>query len=150
MASTPGKQKGEAKVARAFGKKPIPLVPAERLAKPSWIRVKAGSGARLTDIAARMGVTKASANSAMAVLAEKGLIANEKYQEILLTPQGIAAARLVSTKHASLQRFFIEVLGVDPAVAESDACAIEHVISRETIEAVERYMKKPPKDASKR
>ena len=102
-----------------------------------------GSGARLTDIATRMGVTKASANNAMAVLSDKGLITNEKYQEITLTPEGVTLARLVSGKHAALQRFFIQVLGVDPAIAEADACAIEHVISRETIEAVERYMKTP-------
>ena len=107
---------------------------------------QAGAGARLTDIATRMGVTKASANSAMAVLAEKGLITNEKYQEIILTPEGVAMARLVSGKHAALQRFFIEVLGVNPAIAEADACAIEHVISRETIEAVEHYMQNTTKN----
>lgn len=111
---------------------------------------QACSGARLTDIAARMGVTKASANNAMAVLSEKGLITNEKYQEITLTPEGITMARLVSGKHAALQRFFIEVLGVEASIAEADACAIEHVISRETIEAVERYLKKQPKAAESR
>jgi lipoic acid synthetase len=39
------KQKGAAKTARAFGKQVIKIVPAERLKKPSWIRVKAGSDA---------------------------------------------------------------------------------------------------------
>ncbi len=42
------KQKGAAKTGRAFGKSTIrimPLVPSERLKKPSWIRVKAGSDA---------------------------------------------------------------------------------------------------------
>lgn len=105
---------------------------------------QAGCGARLTDIATRLGVTKASANSAMAVLSDKGLITNEKYQEITLTSEGRALARLVSGKHAALQRFFIEVLGVEAVIAEADACAIEHVISRETIEAVERYLEKLP------
>jgi len=42
---TPEKQKGAAKTARAFGKRTIAIVPAERLKKPSWIRVKAGSDA---------------------------------------------------------------------------------------------------------
>ena len=35
------KQKGEAKTARI----PIKIVPAERLKKPDWIRVKAGNSA---------------------------------------------------------------------------------------------------------
>jgi Mn-dependent DtxR family transcriptional regulator len=106
---------------------------------------QAASGARLTDIATRMNVTKASANNAMAVLAEKGLITNAKYQEITLTADGTRLARLVSGKHAALQRFFIEVLGVEASIAEADACAIEHVVSRETIEAVELYLKNSAK-----
>jgi lipoic acid synthetase len=40
------KQKGEAKTARI----PVKIVPAERLKKPEWIRVKAGSGARFQEI----------------------------------------------------------------------------------------------------
>ncbi len=40
------KQKGEAKTARI----PVKIIPAERLKKPEWIRVKAGSGARFQEI----------------------------------------------------------------------------------------------------
>jgi lipoyl synthase len=44
------KEKGKAKIARAFGRQPIPVVPAERLPKPGWIRVKAGSSQRFNQI----------------------------------------------------------------------------------------------------
>jgi lipoyl synthase len=44
------KQKGEAKTARAFGKFAIKIVPAERLKKPEWIRVKSGNGQRFQEI----------------------------------------------------------------------------------------------------
>jgi lipoic acid synthetase len=44
------KQKGAAKTARAHGKATIEIVPVERLKKPEWIRVKAGSGARFQQI----------------------------------------------------------------------------------------------------
>ena len=44
------KQKGAAKTARAFGTATIPIVPAERLRKPDWIRVKAGNSARFREI----------------------------------------------------------------------------------------------------
>src|SRR5450759_4797990 len=40
------KQKGEAKTAR----NPIKIVPAERLKKPEWIRVKSGNGQRFQEI----------------------------------------------------------------------------------------------------
>ncbi len=99
-----------------------------------------GAGARVTDIAAHLGVTKASANNAMAVLAEKGLIANEKYQEIRLTAQGIELARSISQKHATIKQFLIGVLSVGEENAETDACAIEHVISKESIAAMRKYL----------
>src|SRR3990172_8716836 len=44
------KQKGAAKTARAFGKSTIRIVPAERLKKPEWIRVKSGTGQRFQEI----------------------------------------------------------------------------------------------------
>jgi lipoic acid synthetase len=44
------KQKGAAKTARAFGKATIPIVPAERLKKPDWIRVRMGDNRRFQEI----------------------------------------------------------------------------------------------------
>jgi len=46
MTSPADKQKGEAKTAR----NPVKIAPAERLAKPEWIRVRGGHGARFQQI----------------------------------------------------------------------------------------------------
>ncbi len=100
-----------------------------------------GSGARLSDIAKRLGVSKASANSAMSTLAQKGLITNEKYREIFLTEAGREKAKSTSNKHQTIRHFFVEILHIDPAVADEDACAIEHVISSESVQAMRRYWK---------
>ncbi len=97
-------------------------------------------GVRLTDIAERMGVTKASANNAMAVLAEKGLVDKEKYQEVFLTPHGIKLAKFTSQKHHTLEEFFIRILKINPKIANKDACAIEHVISDDIIYAMQDYL----------
>lgn len=99
-----------------------------------------GTGARVSDIAGRLGVTKASTNSAMATLAEKGLIINEKYKEIFLTPEGLKLAELTSKKHHVIKQFLINVLTVEPSIAETDACAIEHVISSDSIAAMQKFM----------
>lgn len=99
-----------------------------------------GTGARVSDIAERLGVTKPSTNSAMTTLAEKGLIINEKYKEVFLTTEGLKLAEFISKKHHVIQNFLIHILKVDPSIAESDACAIEHVISRDSIIAMEKYM----------
>jgi lipoic acid synthetase len=50
MSDVTEKQKGAAKTARAFGKSTIKIVPAERLKKPEWIRVKMGDTRRFHEI----------------------------------------------------------------------------------------------------
>ena len=100
-----------------------------------------GAGARVSDIAERLGVTKPSTNSAMATLSEKGLITNEKYGEIFLTQAGRKLAEFTANKHHTIRRFFTEVLKLDFETADTDACAIEHVISNHAIEAMQEFMK---------
>jgi len=97
-------------------------------------------GARVTDIALRMGVSKASTSRAMAQLADKGLIEQKRYQNVYLTPLGEAQAAAVNKRHTILLKFFIHHLHVSPAVADADACAIEHVISDETVQAMLQHL----------
>lgn len=99
-----------------------------------------GTGARVSDIADRLGVTKASTHSAMSTLAEKGFIVSEKYKEVFLTPEGLKLAELTSKKHHVIRQFLTGVLKVEPSIAEIDACAIEHVISPDSIAAMQKFM----------
>ncbi len=99
-----------------------------------------GKGVRVSDIAKRLGVTKASNNSAMSTLAEKGLVINEPYKEIYLTAQGRTVAEATSKKHQTLLSFFTNVLQIDPVTADLDACAIEHVISVDSVHAMREFM----------
>lgn len=98
-------------------------------------------GARVSDIAKRLGVSKASTNSAIVSLAEKGLINYEKYKEIFLTVRGLELAKSTSDKHRIIKKFFVEILKIEGEIADNDACAIEHVISRDSVAAMEKYMK---------
>ncbi|MFZ3130856.1 MAG: metal-dependent transcriptional regulator [Desulfosporosinus sp.] len=101
-----------------------------------------GDGVRVSDIAERLGVTKASTNSAMATLSEKGLITNERYKEIFLTPAGLELAKFTANKHHVIEKFFRVILNVNPSVADEDACAIEHVISNDSIAAMQEYLQR--------
>lgn len=98
------------------------------------------TGARVSDIAERLGVTKASTSAAMTALSEKGLITNEKYGEIHLTPTGRALAEFTSQKHQIIRQFFIDVLRIDAKTADKDACAIEHVISNDSVQAMQEFL----------
>lgn len=99
-----------------------------------------GRGARVSDIAKRLGVTKASTNSAVSTLAEKGLVVNEPYREVYLTREGFALAQATAQKHQTILSFFTQVLHIRPVTADVDACAIEHVISAESVSAMQQYL----------
>ncbi|MEA4882819.1 MAG: metal-dependent transcriptional regulator [Clostridia bacterium] len=99
-------------------------------------------GVRTTDIAARLGVAKASVNQAMGLLVDHGLIMREKYGPVYLTEDGQNAARAVCKRHRAIKSFLISVLGVDETVAEEDACQIEHVVSKETMTGMIDFMER--------
>jgi DtxR family Mn-dependent transcriptional regulator len=99
-----------------------------------------GKGVKMTHIAKKLGVTKASTNSAMTTLAEKGLITNERYKKIFLTPLGLEIARFTYKKHHIIKDFFTKILNIDSSIADEDACAIEHVISSDSVCAMENFL----------
>ncbi|KOR25683.1 metal-dependent transcriptional regulator [Clostridium sp. L74] len=98
------------------------------------------NGVKMTHIAEKLGVTKASTNSAMITLAEKGLITNEKYKKIFLTPLGLKIARFTYKKHHIIKDFLIKTLNIDSSIADKDACAIEHVISSDSVYAMQKFL----------
>jgi len=95
---------------------------------------------RVTDIASRLGITKASVAQAIANLKELGLVKQERYGPIELTQRGREIASKVQQRHLMLKRFLIEVLGVDPKIAERDACLIEHAVSPQTMEKLMSFL----------
>ena len=66
---------------------------------------------------------------------EHGYITMDREGFITLTDSGMAIAASMLDRHHTLTRFLI-TLGVDPKVAEEDACKIEHDISDETFAAI--------------
>ena len=95
---------------------------------------------RLTDIANKLGVSKASANRAQGLLKKAGLIEQERYGTISLTAKGRNAANDVYERHRVIKKFLITVLGINEETAERDACRMEHVVSRETMSRLVQYM----------
>ncbi len=98
-------------------------------------------GARVSDIAARLNVSKASVSDAMSVLARHGMVESSPYSKIHLTEEGLRLAEMISIRHTVIQKLFTKVLGVRASVAYEDACAIEHIISQESVEKISDYLK---------
>jgi len=87
---------------------------------------------RSVDIAGHLHVSKASVNKAMGVLRDAGLIEQAHYGQVYLTESGRRRANEILQRHAMLKRFLVEILGIDEATAEQDACRMEHAISDHT------------------
>jgi DtxR family Mn-dependent transcriptional regulator len=95
---------------------------------------------RVTDLAAKLQVAKPSVNQAVTKLVDLKLLTHDRYGPLVLTEAGEAKARKVRDRHRMLTRFFSETLGVDPQIAEQDACGIEHYISPITMEKLIDYV----------
>ncbi len=98
------------------------------------------AGVRVSDIATRLDVSKASVNNAINVLARLGLVSNEKYQEIYLTSLGKETAALLEGKHKIIKTLFTDIIGITEKTADEDACAIEHIISHEAVQQIHEYL----------
>lgn len=90
------------------------------------------------EIAAEMGFSKPSVSIAMKNLREQGYVTVDMNSHIRLTEAGRRIAESIYERHQALTKLF-ESLGVDPQVAEADACRIEHFISDETFYAIKSY-----------
>lgn len=92
------------------------------------------SSVRSVDVAAKMGVSKASVNKAMTSLKEKGFADQPYYGDITLTPEGYEYGSAVLNRHHMLFKFLTKALGIPENRAEEEACLMEHAISDESFE----------------
>lgn len=91
------------------------------------------------DIAQAMRVAGASVTGALRALTEKGLIRYAPYDEISLTPAGMAIAEDVFNRHKRLKSFLHGMLGVPEKEADETACKMEHAVSSEIINKLVRF-----------
>ena len=94
--------------------------------------------ARVKDIAAKLNVRKPSVHNAINELKKHGFVEQEPYGYVTLTKAGLAEAKKVARRHEILHDFLL-LLGVPEKIAEHDACAMEHLLSKETYIAIEKF-----------
>ena len=93
---------------------------------------------RSVDIAEQLGVSKPSVSIAVKKLKENGYLEMDHSGFITLTESGHKIAERIYTRHKTLTSFF-EMLGVDPEIAQEDACLVEHDLSEETFSALLKH-----------
>lgn len=97
---------------------------------------------RSIDIASKLSYSKPSVSRAMGILKKQEYITMDKSGFIELTEKGMRTAEEIYERHTLLQKFLIESLGIEPDIAEQDACRIEHIISGHTFDKIREYVEK--------
>lgn len=99
-------------------------------------------GVRSVDVAEQLDVSKASVNKALSTLKDAGMVEQTRYGRVRLTDLGKRYGAHVWRSHRALRAFLRGVLGVDPEVADREACLMEHYLSDDTMNRLCDYLEK--------
>ena len=105
----------------------------ERYLKAIFTLYSASGSTRICDVAETIGVKKSSVCTAVKSLERMNLVKRDVYRQIVLTSKGKNQAYLIMNKLSIVRCYLMEVLGIAKDAAELDACALEHVLSNDTL-----------------
>lgn len=94
---------------------------------------KGAGGASVSDVAERLGVSKAGVTSMLRTLVSRGMVEHEPYGDVRLTLEGRRLAARTSRSRDVLTQFFGDILELPASAAEEDACMIEHLVSPDSM-----------------
>ena len=95
--------------------------------------------ARAKDISQYLNVRASSVTGALRTLSKLGLINYAPYDLITLTDTGTVAAEDIVQRHSALEKFLVNVLGVDAIEADKAACKMEHAVPKAIIDRLVKY-----------
>ncbi|MEM1598607.1 MAG: metal-dependent transcriptional regulator [Pyrobaculum sp.] len=96
-----------------------------------------GEGATLTNIAKALGVKPSTAKKMLEQLQAEGFVEYRGRRGVVLTEKGLSKVAQLDRVHRALAEFF-KAVGVDEELAEAEAEKLEHVISPEVVEKIEK------------
>ena len=105
-----------------------------------YLLTKNNANVRSIDICEHIGYSKPSVSRAVGLLKNGGFIEVDSSGYITLTGEGLELAQSIYERHTIISTF-LQSIGVEKAVADEDACRIEHIISKETFEAIKNINK---------
>lgn len=108
-----------------------------------WELTQDGTPARTTDIAKKMKVSPASVTEMMQRLDSLGYISYERYKGVTLTEPGKRIGETIKRKHRLLERFLVDVLGIEKGKSHDEACRLEHMLSDESERRISEMMNHP-------
>jgi len=95
---------------------------------------------RIKDIAKHLNVKMPSVVSSVKHLSQKNLVRHEYYGYVKLTKEGEVLAKDTYKRHKTLFKFLHNFLGINSAIAEKDACGMEHYVTQETMSRLLKFI----------
>lgn len=95
--------------------------------------------ARISDLAASFGVSSAAVNAAISRLKKDGLVHSAPYRSVFLTEAGQELAKKCAARHELVVDFLL-CLGVSRESAEKDAEGLEHYLSEESLNCLQKFV----------
>ncbi len=93
---------------------------------------------KTVDLAKVLNVSPSSVTEMLQKLADEGYVVYEKYRKIDLTPKGTELAESLEKRHEAIRKLLVYI-GVSEETADKDACVIEHVLSKESVEKIMEF-----------
>ena len=114
----------------------------EEYIKSMYILNRQNGQIRVTDVANKMNISKASVNKAVKNLKEEGMLDYEAYGDIKLTKSGEELAQKLLEAYDIGVLFFRDVLGLEEQEATKNAEGLKSSISDEAFNKLARYVHK--------
>ncbi len=99
-----------------------------------------------SEIAERLGVTRASVTSMLSALSNRGLIDRERYRPIRLTTEGKEIALRVVRRHRLAESMLAELFEYAISEVDAEADILEHHLSERLCQEIERKIDMPETD----
>ncbi len=95
--------------------------------------------ARAKDISVYLDVRASSVTGALRTLGKLGLVNYAPYDLITLTSEGKVVAEEIVRRHKALEKFLVNVLGVEAKEADEAACRMEHAVPKAIVDRLVQY-----------
>ena len=114
----------------------------EEYLKAMYVLKSQNDSIRVTDVANKMNISKASVNKAVKLLKEEGMLNYEAYGDITLTEDGEDLAKKLLEAYDIGVLFFRDVLGMSEEQATQNAENLKNSITDEAFNSLARYVHK--------
>lgn len=97
----------------------------------------------LADLSESLSLDPSVTRERLVSMEQQGDLRVHPDERIELTEQGFCIGKRVMRKHKVLECFLSEILGMEPGAASDEACILEHGISDEAVDRLDRYISRP-------